>query len=355
MFSNSDGPSSPHANAPTCIPVEDTGTTPRPTNRGVVNTERVERASEALIDWLEWTEHETSVDEVCSLLATDWTEGDRGAMGYLRSRVSQGVSVFYQGRPGMGVHVRVPGAACRALEASGVVVDWELFLGRLLARGRSLTRLDVALDDRSGSITVDRCYRELKAGHVVDRFRKRSAPEYMDGLGNTESRSLYFGSAKSDLFVRVYDKGKETNTPGPWTRVEVESRNDHATALACLLTMADRGERSVRLGALLLAYVDFKEPGRDSNRSRWATASWWSDFVGGCVKSRLSLSPTPLPTAAELIDNAVHQYGPSLATVAEITGYGPIFEGIEGARARIKPRHRVMAARWHAEADAVGQ
>lgn len=354
MFSNSECSAQLSASTPAWIRVEETGTTPRPTNRGVVNTERGERTSEALIDWVEWTEHETSVDDVCSALASDWTEGDRGAMGYLRSKVAQGITVFYRGRAGMGVHVRVPGAACRALEASGVVADWELFLTRMLVRGRSLTRLDVALDDRSGSVTVDRCYRELKAGHVVDRFRRRSAPEYLDGLGNTESRTLYFGSLKSDLVVRFYDKAKETKTPGPWTRVELETRNDHAAALAGLLTMVDRGERSLAVGSLLLGYVDFKEPGRDRNRSRWATAAWWSDFIGGCVKSRLALSPTPLPTAAEVIGNAVRQYGPSLAVAVEVTGYGPIFDGIEGAHARTRPKHRAMAARWRSEADSVG-
>jgi Replication initiation factor len=353
VFSNSCGPSPSPANAPACISVAEGVATPRPTNRGVTNTERVERAS-ALVDWIEWTEHETTVDDVCSGLGSDWIEGDRGAVGYLRSRVSQGIVVFYQGRPGMGVHVRVPGKACRALEASGRVVDWESFLAGLLVRGRSITRLDVALDERAGSVTVERCYRELKAGHLVHRFRTASSPEYMDRLGNTESRSLYFGSAASDLRVRIYDKAIETHTPGPWTRVEVQTRDDHATALARLLTIEDGGARSARLGALLLGYMAFKEPSRDANRSRWATAAWWSLFVGGCTKTRLLLSPARLPTAAEMIGNAVHQYGPSLATVAEVTGYGPIFDAIEGARARTGPRHQVMSARWRAEAESVG-
>ncbi len=99
----------------------------------------------------------------------------------------------------MGVHVRVPGKACRALEASERVVEWESFLAGLLIRGRSLTRLDVALDDRSGSVTVERCYGELKAGNLVHRFRTVGAAEFMDRLGVTQSRTLYFGSTASDV------------------------------------------------------------------------------------------------------------------------------------------------------------
>ena len=128
MFSDSDGPSAQDASASIRASVEESGATPRPTNRGVTGTERGERTSEALIDWLEWTEHEAGIDDVCARLSDEWIEGDRGAMGYRRSRLSEGTSVLYDGRAGMGVHVRMPGKACRALEAAGRVTEWEPFL-----------------------------------------------------------------------------------------------------------------------------------------------------------------------------------------------------------------------------------
>jgi phage replication initiation protein len=346
VFSNSDGPSPPHANAPACISVEETGATPRPTNRGVTSTERGERTSEALIDWLEWTEHEASIDDVCARLSDDWIEGDRGAMGYRRSRLSEGTFVLYDGRAGMGVHVRMPGKACRAIEAAGRVTEWEPFLGMLLERGRSITRLDVAFDDRTGSVSVDRCYREMKAGHLVRNFRVASAPEYVNALGETESRTLYFGSQKSDLRVRIYDKALEAKRPGPWTRVEMQARDEHAIGLAGLVTAAPGNERSAAFGQLLLHYLDFKDPGRDGNRSRWDTAPWWSEFVLSCLKRKLALEPARLPSADEAIGRVAQQYGPTLAAVVAYTGYEPLFEAIEAARPRLRTRHRRMLAEW---------
>ncbi len=307
MFSDSDGPSPQDARASICASVEDGAATPRTTNRGVTSTEGGERTSEAFVDWLEWTEHEASIDDVCARQSDEWIEGDRGAMGYRRSRLSEGTNVFYDGRAGMGVHVRMPGKACRALEAAGRVTEWEPFLGMLLERGRSITRLDVALDDRTGSLSVDRCYREMKAGHLVRNLRLASASEYVNALGETESRTLYFGSPKSDLRVRIYDKALEAKAPGPWTRVEMQARDEHAIALAELVAVAPGNERSAVFGQLLLHYLDFKDRGRDGNRSRWVTAPWWSEFALGCLKRKLALAPARVPSADEAIGNVAQQ------------------------------------------------
>lgn len=323
--------------------------TPRPTNRGVANTDRVERATEALIDWVEWTDHAATADEVCARLAGDWIDLDRGAMGYHRAKIAQGIVVFFDGRPGMGVHVRMPGSACRAIEASGGVEDWEAFLARLLEDGRSISRLDVALDDRSGSITVDLCFAELTAGHLVHKFRVMCAQEYFDPVGAIDSRTLYAGSQKSELRIRIYDKALETKTVGPWTRVEVQTRNDHAAALAGMLAMGDTSARAEAFGGLLLWYLDFKEPGRDGNRSRWQTALWWSAFAHDALKRKLLLAPAPLRTADETIAALVQQYGPTLAALVEATGYGPLFEAVEGSRTRMRGKHRRMLAQWRVE------
>lgn len=330
-------------------PVEGCGTTPRPTNSGVANTEPVERSTEALIDWVEWTDHGRAVEDVCYGLADDWTELDHGAMGYRRATVSQGITVFSDGRPGMGVHVRMPGSACRAIEASGRVKDWEAFLAQLLKDGRSITRLDVALDDRSGEVTVDRCDTEIAGGHLVHKFRAMRWLVALDRVGGIKSRTLYAGSPKSDLQIRIYDKALESETVGPWTRVEVEMRNDHAAALARLLVTGDASSRAEDFGGLLLWYLDFKEPGRDVNRSRWQTAPWWSAFARDALKRKLLLAPAPLRTADDTIAALAQQYGPTLAAVVEATGYGPLFEAIEGSRSRMRGKHRRMLAQWRAE------
>lgn len=301
------------------------------------------------MDWVEWTEHEASIDAVCGRLDDDWTEGDKGALGYRKSRISAArVVAFYDGQPGMGVHVRASGSVCRALEAQGVVGDWEAFLSSLLVGGRVLTRLDIALDDRTGAVTVERCYEAEKAGCLVSRFRKAAAYEYLDGNGGTQSRTLKFGSTQSALSVRIYDKALEAGRPGPWTRVEVQARDERAVALASKLALSDPLARARAFGSLLLYYLDFKAASRDGNRSRWATAAWWSEFVQSTVKRKLDLDPKPPPTADEAISSLVHQYGPLIAVVVEFAGYGPIVEAVERSKERWKPRHRRLLSQWWA-------
>jgi phage replication initiation protein len=329
---------------------EEARATPQPTNRGVDSTEPTERASYALVDWVEWTEHGVSVDEACSRLYGDWVESDHGGMGYRRSRIAQGAVVLYDGRPDMGVHVRMSGSACRAAEGAGVVSDWEAFLSTLVRAGRSITRLDVALDDLSGAVTVERCHCQLLAGHLVHQFRSSHVKEYFDARGRPTSRTLYLGSKKSDLFFRVYDKRLETKTlGGPWTRVELQTRDERAVALAQMLVAGDGEQRASTLGSLVLHYLDFKEPGRDDNRSRWDTALWWSAFVQVAVKRKLCLLPEPLPTAKEALSRVEQQYGPTLAALAAVLGYGLLFEAFEGARPRWRGRHRQLLAQWQSE------
>lgn len=328
---------------------QDASSNPPPTNRGVASTEPAKRTNQALIDWVEWTEHEVSVEAVCTSVGEDWIEGERGALGYRRSRISAGkVVVLYDGQPRMGVHVRVSGSACRALEASGFVTDWSPFLSSLLVGGRSITRLDVALDDRTGRVTVERCYAALKVGCLVRKFRTASALEIVDGGGGTESRTLYFGSRQSALCARIYDKALERGEAGPWTRVELQARDDRGVALARLLVVQDLPERARALGGLLLYYLDFKTAGRDSNRSRWVTASWWSEFVRTSVKRKLALDPKPPPTAEEAIAALVRQYGPLLAALVDVVGYGPVVEAVEGSRHRWKARHLRLMSQWKA-------
>jgi hypothetical protein len=323
--------------------------TPRSTNRGVASTERITRANRLLVDWVEWTEHEASVDAVCGRLGDDWTEGEKGALGYRKSRISAAkAAAFYDGQPGMGVHVRASGSACRALEAQGVVDDWEAFLSSLLVGGRSMTRLDIALDDRTGTVTVERCYDAEKAGNLVRRFRKAAAYEYLDGDGGTQSRTLKFGSTKSALSVRIYDKALEAGRPGPWTRIEVQARDERAAALAGKLVLTDPRARAQAFGGLLLYYLDFKAAGRDGNRSRWSTAEWWSDFIQSTVKRKLDVDPKPLPSAEEAISALMQQYGPSMAALVEVVGYGPIFDAVERSKERWKPRHLRLLNQWRA-------
>jgi phage replication initiation protein len=306
----------------------------------------------AFVDWCEWTEFARGVDDVCAELVGDdgWVESDRGGLGYRRARVTaEGVWIFYDGQVGMGVHVRASGRACRALEEVGWVPEWGSRLRWMGEEGRALTRLDVAIDDTRGLVTPEKCETEAKDGRLVTRFRDWHPEPHYNGLGELQSETVYFGSRKSDLCVRVYDKAKEQGLDDvSWTRVELQARDERAAALAVALSHPDAGARTRAFCGVLLSYLDFKVAGGDSHRDRWVTAEWWSTFLDGVVKNRLQLPGAVMPTVEEALAAVLSIYGPQLAAVAETVGWGELVNRVSAQRIRWRSRHRARLLSWGA-------
>ena len=130
----------------------------------------------------------------------------------------------------------------------------------------------------------------LADGSVVCRARDYGCSE-MVKRGVTGCM-VTFGSRSSCTYVRLYDKGAEqvskglVVTEGPWFRLEFEYKGRAAVRVADLVRAGDF--EAVR-GAML-AHLDVKVRGADSNRSRWVTAAWWSELLGTVVKVPLGLA-----------------------------------------------------------------
>jgi phage replication initiation protein len=223
-------------------------THPPATNRGVERTDSL--GGRALIDWVAYTVPEDVPlgDALPGGDELDWTPLEKGGLGYQNCAIAGHARVYYNGQPGMGKHVSLPGQACRELEASGAlerddVGGWPGFLGQLRSKGYHITRLDVALDDRDGQLDIGTMREAAEAGHYTSpwqafeivRSRKRRGEDFGD--------TLYFGSPRSDVHLRVYDKAAERSAKGEsvegsWTRVELQAKDKHAEAIAGLLAAA---------------------------------------------------------------------------------------------------------------------
>ena len=162
-------------------------------------------------------------------------------------------------------------------------------------RGK-ISRLDTALDDRAGILDMKTIYEAGKAGHVTSRYRGMQPvlPKIAFGAGNgTDERpeTLYFGDPRQgESGIRIYDKrvermAKGYEDPGPWIRVELVVKDDQARSLA--KEIGARGFVPAVTGAIR-EKLDFKEPGTDSNKRRWASASWWAQALGTAEKLALS-------------------------------------------------------------------
>lgn len=129
--------------------------------------------------------------------------------------------------------VQMTGDDLRAYRASGGTDD------RLLqfytdARGK-MTRMDIAFDLRGFGINLRKVYQDWKRGEVKTRARsiRPMTSAFRDDTGEVhEATTLYFGSAQSNLMVRMYDKGAEQNTGEDWTRIELQLRDVRAAAAA---------------------------------------------------------------------------------------------------------------------------
>jgi len=249
---------------------------------------------ETLLDWLSYTRPVgRSGEGVLEELGGDFAPLDHGMYGYKAAWVCGGVMVLHDGKPDMGVHVQINGQGCRELEVQGV--EWVEFLGGLLAAGCKPRRIDLAIDERTGLLDLEVARRAAVEGNVVTKFKKaRDDVEFVIHGGDTTGRKLVFGRRGGLSFVRVYDKALEQGRPGHWIRVELELRNERAVAVA--QEMVRCGSLEVTAAGVLLATLDFKEPGTDSNSRRRRTADWWAELLQAAKEKVRLRIPRPEET-----------------------------------------------------------
>ena len=275
------------------------------TDRGVEKPQTPQnkalRDIEVVIDWFQCTIQRADVDKVLQVLFNITTEAcehvDSGLYGYNNTYVyAEKIKVLYHDkRPEMGVHVQLSGSACRLLED---LMSWSLFFERILSFDVfKVTRIDIAIDTFKRYFDIAQLRKKITDGELVSKFKKSTFIEQLNiSDGNSESASLQFGSMSSDIYIVFYDKlrerinaGFEVNTDVDfWVRTEIRFKGKLAMEFMRLLVVNDFviGDYVQKI---LYNYIDFKDWGTDSHKSRWKTCDWWLDFLG--VVSKLSIAP----------------------------------------------------------------
>jgi len=100
--------------------------------------------------------------------------------------------------------------------------------------GGKCSRIDIAFDLLDYGIDILRIYKDWETGKVKSNARTvqplTKATRNADGTISKAS-TLYFGGRESDMFVRIYEKGKQMQTDLDWLRVELEIKGDKASAV----------------------------------------------------------------------------------------------------------------------------
>lgn len=251
-----------------------------------------------LIDWFSFTlRNAMTIDQVkefLGLFGCSWVEMC-GHYGYRQAHYFGGIYIMWDGhRDDMGICVEMSGQACRQFETSSCKSFAELFDAVAAdERQYNITRLDVAFDDIDksengcGLLDIVKICKAAYMGRYISKFSK-SHPEVdvdVDELGKvTRAHSCYFGSAKSELRIRFYDKAQERGGLGyHWVRCELQLRRERA--LAFLKLQQSWGERFF---GVLNNYMRIIVPSKtDSNRRRAPSPVWWDKFLQSVEKISL--------------------------------------------------------------------
>ncbi len=135
---------------------------------------------------------------------------------------------------------------------------------------KKISRLDFAIDCYHPEARPIDLMTHYLAGHAVTPAREASemrSYSYAQDVAET-GEGVYFGARMSQRQLRVYDKSMQVGVGFPWTRIELQSRDEQARALAFAMGgsgIAEAGQQALR--------SFFKAP----------RCKWYSEAVEGPV------------------------------------------------------------------------
>lgn len=264
----------------------------------------MESKNRILIDWFTFTTRKetlTSVFDVLGINFDYFIKMKKGFQGYKSCYYFEGITIAYDGSKwvddkgkihDMGIMVNMCGAGCRTFEDNSSKSFRELFdyISERLD-DYNITRLDVAFDDFERVLDIKQICNDVMNSNYVSRFQNVGI-EWSRKSG-LEGYTIKFGSEKSDLMYRIYDKKAEQKIIDDsmhWVRFEMQCRNIHAeTFLSLICQDFDISEVFFNTLNNQLRFVTPSET--DSNKRRWATAPYWENFLQ--YKGVMSLYKAP--------------------------------------------------------------
>lgn len=239
-----------------------------------------------LYDWLSFTSKKHTPQQLIEALGMShcpWTE-TKGARGYMDRLYFGCISIHYNGREDMGVWCEMSGQGCRNFEDLTTLANkWEDLFAFIHGNELHMTRLDVAYDDHTGILDINRVAQDTESQHYISRMNWWEVTRSCKGI------SVQIGSPRSKVLVRIYDKAAERGFGDGrhWVRVELQLRDGRAEEFSKI--PMDVGEA---FAGVLLNYLRYVEPDEDdSNKSRWQTTGYWYDLIGDVSRIKIFTVP----------------------------------------------------------------
>ncbi len=228
-----------------------------------------------------------------------------------------------------GVLLELKGRGCRQFESflEAQNRSWFDFFESCFLSGAVMKRLDLAINDMTGILSVSELTKKCQERECVTRFRSfksyrsgeliRNREKDPLGMGNT----LYIGSLKSDVYVCLYEKDYEQyikfgipieETPIK-NRFELRLKDDRAQH-----TVEDllyRYDLETTVFSIINYYIRFIDRDDTKRRADWETNIRWACFIGE-NRGKLKLTTAPEPyTLDRTMSWLARQVAPTLKMV----------------------------------------
>lgn len=297
-----------------------------------------------LVDWLTFTSKCDSISTILTLLGipdAEFTECAHGRNGYRQMISFQNISILYDGREDMGICVDISGTGCRAFEEYSSW-SWDSLFNTLLSDSESynISRLDAAYDDRTGILDIDVLRDATDDHHYVSRSRTWEV-DY-----GSEGTTIYHGSKRSDMLIRIYDKAAEQNLDDQhWIRVELQMRDKNASGFVQSVVNQSLG---VAFVGVLRNYLRYVTPAADTNMARWPETDYWKNLCGDLLRIRIWSCPGMEYTFFKLQDYVINQAGNALDCYIQIFGVEDLVYQLGKRAVRISPKYEKLLNDYHA-------
>lgn len=295
-----------------------------------------------LFDWLTFTSKIDSPESIMELLGLadiSWQKMEKGRNGYRQRWFFENISILFDGAEGMGVCVDMSGTGCRAFETYSTTSWDDLFRAiYFYPEDYNITRLDMAFDDHTGILDIERLQDDTDEHLYVSRSKK-----WMVQYGS-EGTTIYHGSPKSNMYIRIYDKAAERNLENVhWIRVELQMRDEIASGFVDGLMIHPVG---VQFRGVLHNYLRYVVPEPDTNMSRWPMADYWSALLEGVQRIRCWSAPGVEYNEMRLSNYIINQVGNALDCYLYIFGQEDLIRELGKRSIRKSPKYERLKKKY---------
>lgn len=292
-----------------------------------------------LFDWFSITSKCDSADSIKLLLGmgdVPW-QLTTGMHGYRSRYYFESISIHFDGNNNT-VWLEMSGQGCRAFETYSDHSDWFKLFDLVLhdPDNYHITRLDVAYDDWTGVLNIKTLNRYSRERCLVSKFRDYG----VDQSYVKDDICLYYGSKKSDVLFRCYNKAAERNREDVkhWVRFEMQLRDERALAFLQNFEMLDRNIGMCFMG-VLNNYLRFVKPSADTNKARWDTAPFWLRFVSCVERISLFTKKDVEYNYSQLKNYVLNQAGNAVDCLISIDGIDKFYEDLKHREANPNPKY----------------